>query len=635
MSSMIKKETGQHWGWMVSGVFGLLAAAHAVGAGQAATAAAAPPPLYRVVQLGSGSITGFPAINSRDQVAFTLGADDGERAAFYDGTSVRDITRAGVASVHAAGLSNAGQVAGFTYDSTGRSRAFVWTQTGGMVDIPAIGGASAKVAGISNTGRVIGWLEPDLAPPRAFRWSAADGMEDLGSLAGGSTYAVATNDAGLITGESDTADGMPRAYAWTREGGMVDLGTLGGEYAYSTAVGAKGEIAGYGNAQRGNVESNRTFLWTAGGKMENLGAAGGTESFPLAMSSGAHIAGVLNLANGNQHAYSWTRASGMVDLGTLGGASSRALAVNNKGQVAGTALAANGEWRGFIWTAAHRMVDLNTRLHRAPKSLVIDAAVAVSDSGAIVATTNTGLVLLQPVSPFWIGPATGPGVGPLTAAAMVTVGAPLDASVSVASDDAAPGVSWGWGDGSAAESATASAGSASGRHVFRTAGIYQVAATVADRTGKRATTSRDVIVYDPAAGVVGGSGWFMSPQGANKRAPLRLEKARFAFAAPARGSAGAKAGLRFTVGTMSLRSTELRLLSVQGGQARFEGRGTVNGSGDYRFALTTTAGERGAGRFAIKLWHVDAASKREVVDYDNTATAAGTGTLADGSIAVR
>ncbi|HWJ93352.1 MAG TPA: PKD domain-containing protein [Telluria sp.] len=279
------------------------------------------------------------------------------------------------------------------------------------------------------------------------------------------------------------------------------------------------------------------------------------------------------------------------------------------------------------------MVDLNTRLHRASKGLVIDAVVALSDSGAVVASANTGLVLLQPVSPFWVGPASAPGVGPLAAAAMVTVGAPLDASVSVASDDPAPGVSWGWGDGSAAEAVTASAGSASGRHVFRAAGIYQVAATVSDRTGKRATSSREVVVYDPAAGVVGGSGWFMSPQGADKQAPVRSEKARFAFAAPANGATGAKGELLFAVGALNLRSTELRLVSLQGSQARFEGRGKVNGAGDYQFTATATTGGRGAGRFAIKLWHADAAGKRTVVDYDNSAQAAGT--LADGSIAMR
>lgn len=637
MSCMIKKGSGQRLGWMVSGVLGVLAATNAIGAGKAATAGAAPPPLYRVIQLGSGSMTSFPSINSRDQVVFTLTTDDGERAAFYDGASVRDIARPGV-SVHAVGLNNAGQVAGYTYDSAGHSRAFVWTQSGGMVDISATGGTSARVAGINGNGRVAGWLEPALAAPRAFRWSARDGMEDLGTLAGGASYAVAINDADLIAGDTDAGDGMSRAFSWTRAGGMVDLGTLGGDLSYSTAVGAKGEVTGYATLARGNPESNRAFLCTPGGKMENLGTAGGTESFPLAMSPGAHIAGVINTRDGNQHGFSWTRATGMVDLGTLGGTLSRALAANDKGQVVGTATTASGDWRGFIWHAAHRMVDLNTRLHRAPKSLVVDAAVAVSDSGTIVATANTGLVLLKPVSPFWVGPASTPGIGPLGGAAMVAAGAPFDATASFTGDDAAHSVGWSWGDGSAAETMTAhasgGAGSASGRHVFRAPGIYTVAVTVADRAGRRATAAREVIVYDPASGVAGGSGWFMSPQGADKHTPQSAGKARFAFRS-ATGTADTRAQLRFTAGALDLRSTQLRLLSAQGGQARFEGRGTVNGAGDYRFALAAIPGARGAGRFGMKVWHIDPASKREVVDYDNAVAGKAAPALADGMIALQ
>lgn len=425
MSRMIKKGTGQGWGWIVSGAFGVLAAAHAVGAGQATVAGTAPPPLYRVIQLGSGSMTSFPAINSRDQVVFTMATGDGERAAFYDGASVRDIVKPG-ASVQAVGLNNAGMVAGFSYDSAGNSRAFTWTQRGGLVEIAAMGGASAKVAGINNSGRVVGWLEPALAPTRAFRWSAADGMEDIGTLAGGGSNAVALNDAGLVAGDSDAADGMARAFAWTRAGGMLDLGTLGGDTSYATAVGAKGEVAGFSLRVRGDYESNHAFLWTPGGKMEDLGAAGGTESFALAMSPGAHIAGVLNTVDGNQHGFSWTRATGMVDLGTLGGASSRALAANDKGMAGGTSTTASGEWHAFIWDATHRMVDLNTRLHRAPRGLVVDAVVAMSDSGAMVASTPAGLVLLKPVPPFWIGPASGPGAGLPSAAKMGAAGGASD-----------------------------------------------------------------------------------------------------------------------------------------------------------------------------------------------------------------
>jgi hypothetical protein len=53
--------------------------------------------------------------------------------------------------------------------------------------------------------------------------------------------------------------------------------------------------------------------------------------------------------------------------------------------------------------------------------------------------------------------------------------------------------------------------------------------------------------------------------------------------------------------------------------------------------MAATAGNgsaNGQGRFALKIWHTDPASKAEVVDYDNTRAPAGTeaGRVAEGSI---
>ena len=67
---------------------------------------------------------------------------------------------------------------------------------------------------------------------------------------------------------------------------------------------------------------------------------------------------------------------------------------------------------------------------------------------------------------------------------------------------------------------------------------------------------------------------------------------------------------------------------------RFEGSGTLNGTGDYRFALATAAGGAGQpGRVALKIWHLDPVTRAEVVDYDNLAAGPGnTGPAVQGSI---
>lgn len=90
----------------------------------------------------------------------------------------------------------------------------------------------------------------------------------------------------------------------------------------------------------------------------------------------------------------------MVDLGTLGEPDSSAVDVNASGQVVGVAFAANlpatsGQPRAFSWTASGGMIDLNAHIPTAPQGVELLSASAVSDNGAIVATSNTGLVLLR------------------------------------------------------------------------------------------------------------------------------------------------------------------------------------------------------------------------------------------------
>jgi probable HAF family extracellular repeat protein len=640
--------------WCLPCLLGGLAAASVAGADQARTTDAilagkhgAAPTTYRVINLGAGDLTQLPAINASGQLAFSLNNGLGSRAWFYNGTAAADIGTLGGPVADAVALNNAGQVAGFSPNASGLDRAFVWSSGSGMVDLGVLPGASsAMAAAINNLGVVTGNSSGvPLTPPHAFRWSAADGMEDLGAFTTGSistSYGEAINDAGLIAGFSTTAADNAHAFAWTRTAGMIDLGTLGGDVSYAAAVGAKGQVAGYSTVP-GNLY--HAFLWTRGSGMHDLGTAGGTESFVLSMSANGHIAGVIDLASGDQHAMSWTRTGGMLDLGTLGGTFSRALSVNTRGQVVGLAGTGGGAIHAYVWTAKQGMVDLNKRLRHAPAGLTLDGAVAISDNGSIVATSNAGLVLLKP----GFGHKGPHAVGPIAAAELVQVGTPFDAGVSFAAEDTAArhNVSWSWGDGSGEQAgnvrAANGAGNASGAHNYTTPGIYTVTANVVDLAGKSVAVSRKIVAYDPSAGVVGGIGAIMSPQGANRKEGNQAGKATFSFVAPTLASAkarSAKAQLHFNVGTMSFRSENLRPVTVLGAHGQFQGNGTINGAGDYKFTLATTAGAAGEGepgRFSLRIWHIDPATKAEVVDYDNRSArpAVAGGPLVEGTIAVQ
>ena len=139
--------------------------------------------------------------------------------------------------------------------------------------------------------------------------------------------------------------------------------------------------------------------------------------------------------------------------------------------------------------------------------------------------------------------------------------------------------------------------------------------------GRSVTVSRRVVVHALTGGIVGGSGAILSPQRAFTTAPLKSGKASFRFLTPA--AAGARGGqLQFDLAGWRFRSASMRA-ATGGDRGRFEGNGTVNGRGDYKFSLDITAGA--TARFGLRIWHLDAISKAPVVDYDNQTAAPGAG----------
>jgi probable HAF family extracellular repeat protein len=416
------------------------------------------------------------------------------------------------------------------------------------------------------------------------------------------------------------------------------LGTLGGSFSLPTDVDAAGQVVGYSTVP-GPGNFFHAFIWNRRSGMTDLGTAGGQESLARAINNKGQVTGVI-ISPGPLSGFSWTRAGGMIKLGTLGGLSSDVRDVNDRGQIVGGSDTRRGERHAFVWTAREGMVDLNQRLRYAPAGLVLDFAYSISDNGSIVATSNAGLVLLKPDCACKGTHA----VGPIEVADLVEVGMPFESTVSFAGADTAArhNVIWSWGDGSSDQPGFAreinGAGNAIGSYTYKAPGIYTISARVTDLAGKSATVTRNVIAYDKAGTIVRGSGSFVSPQGATGKASSQGGMARFGLVAPSVAGAKATAAtaeLRFSVGTLNFRSQTLKLVAVQGRRGQFEGSGTLNATGDYRFTLTTTASDAGKpGRFGLKIWHVDPVTRAELVDYDNlSAGAGGTGSAVQGRIA--
>ncbi|HEU4376054.1 MAG TPA: PKD domain-containing protein [Telluria sp.] len=640
---MNEADVSKKWrpAWWLPCLLGGLAMANASAAGRgesadaagAAQGRAACPATYRVVNLGVEDTLRTPAINAIGQVAFSWYSDDFStfRGWFYDGTSLNDIGNLGGLGPNVTALNDVGQVVGFSERARLdlHANAFLWSRSSGMIDLGTLPGAPySRDPSINNRGVVVGRSGGNQPPhDRAFRWTAATGMEDLGAFTTGDgsfSLAAGINDSGLIIGESATATPGYHAFVWSRKSGLIDIDTLGNNSSYPVAINAKGQVAGnfsYFSAPE------HAFVWSRAGGMRDLGTADGTASFATAINANGQV--VVEIEGQFRQAMSWTQGSGMVSLGSLGGEGSYAGSINDKGQVVGVASTATDGQHAFIWTEKRGMIDLNDCLRRAPAGLVVESAEGIAETGAIVARSNAGIVLLVPGH----GHKGAPAVGPVAASGLVPVGAPVEAAVSFAAEDpvAQHNVIWSWGDGSGdqagAARASSGAGSATGNHVYTTPGIYRVTAHVTDLAGNSAAVRRTIVVHDASGGVAGGSGSIASPRRSDHKGPVLRGVANFSFVAPSMTGASvasAKAQLLFSDGGLNFRSMDMQ---PRGARGQFAGSGTINGAGDYQFAMATTAGAGATGRFSLRIWHLDPATRAEVVDYDSQG--AGSGLTAD------
>jgi len=140
----------------------------------------------------------------------------------------------------ATGVNDQGVVIGFSTDSAGRPRAFLW-QDGVLRDLGAFPGQKTWARGLNNAGQVVGdWG----APTGSFLWENGV-VQDLGSLGGGGTRVAAINDAGEVVGSSVTPALVQRAFVW-RNGTMenLGLGPMGGMGSAAIAINARGDILG-------------------------------------------------------------------------------------------------------------------------------------------------------------------------------------------------------------------------------------------------------------------------------------------------------------------------------------------------------------------------------------------------------
>lgn len=351
---------------------------------------------HRLRDFGSlgGTSATVAALNNRGQIAFNVLRNGGQRAMFYCGRRVHELGTLGGRYATAAAMNEHGQVAGTSSISADGAivHPYRWSTATGMTDLGRAGLGDAVVVAINNRGQVAGhatYPGGEWPERHGFFWSRQTGIVDIGVL-GDFSIPGAMNDAGTIVGYAGSGPYDILAFRWTREGGISDMGTLPHEFTWAVHINRAGQVVGASPFRP--QDQPHPFLWTPGQGLLDLGVGTAARGAGTEVNAHGMVIGYLFKDFILSHGFIWTRETGLIEIGAGSPLlQTAANDVNDRGQVVGST-----GGRAFIWTRAQDFIDLNTLTVDAPAGLVLDNATAISESGAILATAQSGLYLLVP-----------------------------------------------------------------------------------------------------------------------------------------------------------------------------------------------------------------------------------------------
>jgi probable HAF family extracellular repeat protein len=380
-----------------------------------------------IIDLGSlgGGVAIASSLSAGGQVAGTSTTVSGESHAFiFDSGALTDLGTLACTPPNCASsgyaINSAGHVAGSSLNSTGATRAVLWTGAGAITDLGTLGGGSAEAFAINGAGEVTGASATGVGGlgqnRHAFLWKptgpngTTGTMVDLGDLGGNHTQSNSVGQAINSGGQVAGVDGINgRAFLWTPDapggttGAMIDLGTLPCTQTIcvssATGINDAGQVVGWSTTGADFSAPIDAFLWTPAapggttGTMIDLGALPcqppncGTQALginSLAQVVG-HSSGDTPVGTGD-HAVLWTVANGLIVLNTLLPANStwfltRAVAINDTSQIAGIGLI-NNEFHSFLLTLPAAGGDTDLGLSGVPVNITVNAT---HPSGAVVA----------------------------------------------------------------------------------------------------------------------------------------------------------------------------------------------------------------------------------------------------------
>jgi probable HAF family extracellular repeat protein len=224
----------------------------------------------------SGLASGGAYANSINDAGLTVGwsfnsAGLRQPVAWQDATA-QHLGSLGGDRGEARGVNNQGMIVGQSRNASGQARAFAYTSSLGMTELPmTLGGTRSSANAISDSGFVAGSGRTVSEDSHAVRFHVdTSELIGLGTLGGSNSFANGVNLYGHVVGLSDTVDDF-RPFFWTPELGMLDIfagGDLGASFGAAYEVNRFGVVVGYGEIND-NFDSH-AFAWSIDQGLVNL-----------------------------------------------------------------------------------------------------------------------------------------------------------------------------------------------------------------------------------------------------------------------------------------------------------------------------------------------------------------------------
>ncbi len=309
--------------------------------------------------------------------------------------TIRAIDGIGGAENLALGVNDHGQVVGQFVRENGSLGAYIWSSSGGMIELQGLTGTSDTAAfNLNNRGQVVGYgMRTDNNRTEALLWQADGQMVNVGQVwdPTGGTEVFDINEQGMMVGSRQLTPTLRQGLMYTVGGDIVNVGTIeGNNQSKNTAINESGDVAGF--SYRLFQPDRAALTRYTGDTYEptvDLGPTGRTFSRAFDLNDVGQVVGFANDGASPVRAalFDTDRPGGWTSLGIVEGygfEESEALSINNNGWIVGRSF--NFESSAATFYFGGEAIELGTLVDNlsAAGFVALYEANAVNDLGQIV-----------------------------------------------------------------------------------------------------------------------------------------------------------------------------------------------------------------------------------------------------------